>query len=129
MSIPQAIQLLETSIKDIQSLFTQPAQPEKLSHFMHRFSEKFEMIGVNGNQLNFHQLKAMFNANMGAYPDLKIEIKDISVIMHGANFVLLRYQEKQYTAEQCHCRIATAYMEFHVEHYLWRYLHETPILT
>lgn len=127
MSVTQAIQLLETSIQDIQSLFNQPAQPEKLSQFMRCFSKDFEMIAVSGRQMNLNQLEDMFNLNMGAFPDLTIEIENITVIMHTPDLVLLRYQENQHKAGHSHYRISTACMEFHVEHCVWRYLHETPI--
>ncbi|EPF69401.1 hypothetical protein [Acinetobacter rudis] len=127
MSVTQAIQHVQTLIQDIQSLFSQPAQPEKLSRFMDHFSPQFEMIGITGARLNLNQVEDLFKRNMGAFPDIVIEVDDITVIMQTADFVILRYQETQQKSGQCHRRIATVCIEFHVEQCRWRYLHETTI--
>ena len=127
MLVAKAIRHVEYLHQEIQSLFNQPAQPEKLSSFLNNFSQQFEMIGISGALLNIHQLEEMFSHKMGAFPDLKIEVSQISVIMQTADFVLLRYQETHHKSGHCHRRIAIACIEFHVEQCIWRYLHETTI--
>lgn len=127
MSVTQAIHQVETLHQEIQSLFNQPDQPERLSSLMKYFSAQFEMVGISGARLNIHQLEEMFSHKMGAFPDLKIEVSQIRVIMQTADFVLLAYQETHHKSGHCHHRIATACIEFHVEQCIWRYLHETTI--
>jgi hypothetical protein len=127
MSATQATQFVETLVQDIQSLFSQIAQPEKLTKFMSNFSQQFEMTTLTGAQINYEQLTNMFTQNMGAFPDLTIEVDEISIIMETKDFVLLSYRETQYKSGICHKRRATAMIEFHVEQCLWRYLHETTI--
>lgn len=127
MSASRAIQFIQSSIQDIQTIFTQPPHPQKLADFIGSFSQHYEMITVTGARIDRKQLETMFVSKQGADPDLVIEVDEISVIMQTDRSVLLRYQETHHWPDHCHRRISTACIELQQEQCVWRYLHETTI--
>lgn len=105
----------------IENLFT-GQNSSSLVPLLASFSPDFKMITTAGTLINLDQVSQLFKKNTGKYPNLKINISDISLIQQMSNSCLYRYKE---THNQQLVRWSTVLIVFENEQPRWFHLQET----
>ncbi|WFQ79344.1 hypothetical protein PXH59_17450 [Xenorhabdus sp. SF857] len=113
----------------IENVFTnkQEKNPDSLNKLLNSFTPDFTMTTLAGQHVLLNQVKEMFVNSIGSRPNLKIEVDNCTVITFSAEYVAVRYREKQTKDGNTNYRWSLAIISFDNSHPQWRYLHETMI--
>lgn len=99
---------------------------EVAEQLLARFSERYSMVGIAGNVLDYRGLCGFFRASGGVKAGLEIEVFDLRLVSEWLHGAVVQYQEKQTLAGNATLRYSTAVFQRNVQgEIFWQHLHET----
>ncbi|CDL85564.1 hypothetical protein [Xenorhabdus szentirmaii] len=113
----------------IEKVFTGHADyPSALEKLLNSFTPDFRMVTMAGQDIGFAGVENLFSNNIGARPQLRINIDACETLAESAESVICRYRETQHNEGTSLIRWSLVIIDIHEGKPLWRYLHETAIV-